>query len=97
MDQQVCLTYKYTYIGGKNLPVQMLCTVVLKRKSKWHHLWSKLPISDLVFYNMKLQPCSGSLGSTLQLTGALKRGTVWTSSSTGIGIMKGRSWTLVFY
>ena len=72
-------------------------TVVLKRKSKWHHLWSKLPISDLVFYNIKLPPCSGSLGSTLQLTGALKRGTVWTSSSTGIGIMKGRSWTLVFY
>ena len=74
-----------------------LFTVVLKRKSKWHHLWSKLPISDLVFYNIKLPPCSGSLGSTLQLTGALKRGTVWTSSSTGIGIMKGRSWTLVFY
>ena len=72
-------------------------TVVLKRKSKWHHLWSKLPISDLVFYNIKLPPCSGSLGSTLQLTGVLKRGTVWTSSSTGIGIMKGRSWTLVFY
>ena len=75
----------------------IICTVVLKRKSKWHHLWSKLPISDLVFYNIKLPPCSGSLGSTLQLTGALKRGTVWTSSSTGIGIMKGRSWTLVFY
>ena len=77
--------------------LNLICTVVLKRKSKWHHLWSKLPISDLVFYNIKLPPCSGSLGSTLQLTGALKRGTVWTSSSTGIGIMKGRSWTLVFY
>ena len=50
-----------------------------------------------MFYNIKLPPCSGSLGSTLQLTGALKRGTVWTSGSTGIGIMKGRSWTLVFY
>ena len=56
-----------------------------------------IPISDLVFYNIKLPPCSGSLGSTLQLTGALRWGTVWTSSSTGIGIMKGRSWTLVFY
>ena len=69
--------------------------VVLKRKSKWHDLWSKWPISDLVFYNIKMPPCSGLLGSTLQLTGALKWGTVWTSSSTGTGIMKGR--TFVFY
>ena len=52
---------------------------------------SELPISDLVFYNMKMPPCSGRLGSTLQLTGALKWGTVWTSSSTGTGIMKGGS------
>ena len=58
---------------------------------------SELPISDLVFYNMKMPPCSGRLGSTLQLTGALKWGTVWTSSSNGTGIMKGRSWTFVFY
>ena len=48
-------------------------------------------------YNIKMSPCSGPLGSTLQWTGALKWGTVWTSSSTGAGIMKGRSWTLVFY
>ena len=72
-------------------------TVVLKRESKWQDLWSKWPISDLVFYNIKMPPCSGPLGSTLQLTGALKWGTVWTSSSTGTGIMKGRSWTFVFY
>ena len=72
-------------------------TVVLKRESKWHNLWSKWPISDLVFYNIKMPPCSGPLGSTLQLTGALKWGTVWTSSSTGTGIMKGQSWTFVFY
>ena len=72
-------------------------TVLLKRESKWHDLWSKWPISDLVFYNIKMPPCSGPLGSTLQLTGALKWGTVWTSSSTGTGIMKGRSWTFVFY
>ena len=72
-------------------------TVVLKRESKWHDLWSKWPISDLVFYNIKMPPCSSPLGSTLQLTGALKWGTVWISSSTGTGIMKGRSWTFVFY
>ena len=72
-------------------------TVVLKRESKWHDLWSKWPISDLVFYNIKMPPCSGPLGSTLQLTGALKWGTVWTSSLTGTGIMKGWSWTFVFY
>ena len=74
-----------------------IATVVLKRESKWHYLWSKWPISDLVFYNIKMPPCSVPLGSTLQLTGALKWGTVWTSSSTGTGIMKGRSWTFVFY
>ena len=50
-----------------------------------------------MFYNMKMPPCSGPLGSTLQLTGALKWGTVWTSSSTGTGIMKGLNWTFVFY
>ena len=72
-------------------------TVVPKRESKWHDLLSKWTISDMIFYNIRMPVCSGSLGSTLQLTGALKRGTVWTSSSTGIGIMKGRSWTLVFY
>ena len=42
-------------------------------------------------------PCSGPLGSTLPLTGALKWGTVWTSTSTGTGFMKGQSWTFVFY
>ena len=42
-------------------------------------------------------PVCGPLDSTLQLNGALKWGTVWTSSSTGTGIMKGRSWTFVFY
>ena len=44
-----------------------------------------------------MSPCSGSLGSTLPLTGALKWGAVWTSTSTGTGIMKGQSWTFVFY
>ena len=33
----------------------------------------------------------------LPLTGALKWGTVWTSTSTGTGIMKGQIWTTVFY
>ena len=70
---------------------------MLKRESKLHELWSKWPISDLVFYNIKMPLCSGPLGSTLQLTAALKRGTVGTSSSTCKGIMKGRSWTFVFY
>ena len=38
--------------------------------------------------------CSGPLSSTLTLTGALKWGTVWTSTSTGTGIMKGQGKTL---
>ena len=44
-----------------------------------------------------MSPCSGPLGSTLTLIGALKWGTVWTSTSTGTGIMKGQSYSFVFY
>ena len=50
-----------------------------------------------MFYNTKMSPCSGPLGSTLTLTGALEWSTVWTSTSTGTGIMKGQSWTFVIY
>ena len=60
-------------------------------ESKWPDLWSKWPIFDPVFYNIKMPPCSGSLGSTLSLTGNLKWVTVWTSTSTGTEIMKGQS------
>ena len=75
----------------------MLTTVVCISESQWPDLWGKWPISDLVFYNIKIPPCSCPLGSSLLLTGALKWGTVWTSSLTGTGIMKGRSWAFVFY
>ena len=64
---------------------------MLKRKSKWHDLWSKWPISDLMFYNIKMPPSSCSLGSSLLLTGALKWDTVQTSTLTDTGIMKGQS------
>ena len=66
-------------------------------ESKWPHLWSKWHICDLVLYNIKMPPCSGPLGSTLPLTGALKWGTVWTSTSTGTGIMKGQSLNFELY
>ena len=62
-----------------------------ERESKWHNLWSKWPISDLVFYNIKMPPCSCPLGSSLLLTGALKGGIVQTSTSTDSGIMKGQN------
>ena len=39
----------------------------------------------------EMPPSSGPLGYTLLLIGALKWGTVWTSTSTGTGIMKGQS------
>ena len=78
-------------IGAKPAMREGQPTVVLKRKSKWPHLWSKWPICDLVLHNIEMPPCSGPLGSTLPLTGALKWGTVWTSTSTGTGIMKGQS------
>ena len=66
-------------------------TVVLKRESKWHDLWSKWPISDLMFYNIKMPPSSCPLGFSLLLTGALKWGTVQTSTSTYTGIMQGQT------
>ena len=66
-------------------------TVVLKRESKWHDLWSKWPISDLVFYVTKIPPCPCPIVSILLLAGALKWGTVQTSISTDTGIMKGQT------
>ena len=35
------------------------------------------------------------LGLTLAMTGALKWGTVWTSTSNGTGIIKGQSWSCI--
>jgi len=35
--------------------------------------------------------CSGPLGSALPLAGALKWDAVWTSTSTGTGVMKGQN------
>ena len=72
-------------------------TVVCISESKWPDLWSKCPVFDLIFYNIKMSPRSGPLGSTLPLSGALKWGTVWSSTSTGTGVVKGQSWTSVFY
>ena len=66
-------------------------TVVLKKESKWHDLWSKWPIYDLMFYNIKMPPSSCPLGFSLLLTGALKWGTVQTSTSTYTGIMQGQT------
>ena len=74
--------------AGSN-SVGSMYTVVLKRESRWHNLWRKWLISDPVFYNMKMPPCSCPLGSsliltgaTIPLTGALKWGTVQNSTST---------------
>ena len=74
-----------------NKEIFHVTTVVLKKESKWHDLWSKWPIYDLVFYSIKMPPSSCPLGSSLLLSGALKWGTVQTSTSTGTGIMKGQS------
>ena len=52
---------------------------------------SDLHTSDLVFYNIKMPQYSCPLGSSLLLTGAIKWGTVQTSTSTSTGIMKGQS------
>ena len=62
-------------------------TVVCLSESKWPELWSKWP----GILHCKISPCSGCLGSTLLLTGALEWGTVWTSTSTDTGVKKGQS------
>ena len=82
---------------GNHMINLRLDTVVCISESKWPDLWSKWPIFDLIFYNIKMSPCYCPLGSTLPFTGALKWGTLWTSTSTGKGIMIGQSWTFVFY
>ena len=45
----------------------------------------------MLFYYIKVPPHFSPPGPTLALTGALKWGTVWTSTSNGTGIMKGQS------
>ena len=88
-----------SHLDSQNKPTLEHClhTVVLIWESKWPDLWSKWPIFDLVFCCLKLPPCSDALGSTLPLTGPLKWGKVWTSTSTGTGIMKNQNWAFVFY
>ena len=94
-----CNTYSLTAFGRLDEVLSILqlswdifqSTVVLNRESKWHDLWSKWPISDLMFYNIKMPPSSCPLGFSLLLTGALKWGTVQTSTSTYTGIMQGQT------
>ena len=52
--------------------------------------WPKI---TMLFYYLKVPKDFSPLGPTLALTGALKWGTVWTSTSNGTGIMKGQSWS----
>ena len=85
------MTAIYSYELYDYISVPIYDTVVLKRESKWHDLWSKWPISDLMFYNIKMPPSSCPLGFSLLLTGALKWGTVQTSTSTYTGIMQGQT------
>ena len=54
--------------------------------------WPKI---TMLFYYLKVPKDFRPLGPTLALTGALKWGTVWTSTSNGTGIMKGQSWSCI--
>ena len=80
-----------------NCSTLTVITVVCISESVWPNLCSNCPIFDLVFNDINKPPCSSPCGSNSTLTGALKWDTVWSSSSTGTGIMKGQSWTSVFY
>ena len=52
---------------------------------------TKQPIFNKLVWTVKVSPHASLQISTLTLTGALKWGTVWTSTSTGKGIVKGQS------
>ena len=60
-------------------------------------LCTKSPKLTLLFYYIKMQTSSSPYHPSLQLTGALKWGTVWTSILTGIETTHGQSWKFVFY
>ena len=51
----------------------------------------------MLFYYIKMRTSSSPYHPFLQLTGALKWGTVWTSISTGVETRHGQSWKFVFY
>ena len=58
-------------------------------------LCTNWPKFTMLFYYLKVPPHFSPPGPTLALTGALKWGTVWTSTSNGTGIMKGQSWSCI--
>ena len=53
-------------------------------------LFTKQPKLTMLFYYVKVPSHSSLPGPTLALNGALKWGTVWTSTSTGTEIAKGQ-------
>ena len=55
------------------------------------YLCTKQPIFNMLDWIVKIPPHSSLQSSTLALTGALNWGTVWASTSTSTGIVKGQS------
>ena len=56
-------------------------------------LCTNWPKFTMLFYYLKVSPHFSPPGPTLALTGALKWGAVWTSTSNGTGIMKVQNWS----
>ena len=63
----------------------------LHMKFKKADFSTKSPNLTMLFYYIKMWTFSSPFYPFLQLTGALKWGTVWTSTSTGIETMHGQS------
>ena len=70
--------------------LELQCLQLLFEQSPWN--W---PNFIMLFYYIKVPPHFSPPGPILALTGALKWGTVWTSTSNGTGIMKGQSWSCI--
>ena len=84
-----------TLKGIERLFIQSQCKSLRTVGSTWNLkkqiLCTKSPNLTMLFYYIKMWTSSSPFHPFLQLTGALKWGTVWTSTSTGIETMHGQS------
>ena len=87
----------YHAIFDWTLTIFLLITVLLEWNQTRPILCTKHPNLTMLFYYLKVPACHCPHSSTLELNGALKWGTVWTSISIGIETRKGQTWIYVFY
>ena len=78
-------------------PSKESVTMLLEWNQTRPILCTKHPNLTMLFYYLKVPACYCPHSSTLELNGALKWGTVWTSISIGIETRKGQIQKLLIY